>query len=38
MWDCNDISGATAELHLSALPTKKVIQFLHHCLLTNLVD
>jgi len=32
MWDCNVISGATAELHLSALHTNKIIQFLQHYL------
>jgi len=31
----NDISGATAELHLSVLLTNKIIQFLLHCLLTS---
>jgi len=29
---CIAILGATAELHLFALPTNKFIQFLHHCL------
>jgi len=35
IWDCKEITGATAALSLPGLPTNKTIQFLHHYLLTQ---